>query len=81
MRVSRCGSADAVALVLDLQRNLLELVLVLFAVVRAEEELAGRQGDPDISLCATPITTVGGVQGGVLDNGGAHDGPLSSCVR
>ena len=42
--------------------NLLQLVGVLLAVVGAEEKLepAG-QGDADVGLCATPITTVGGV--------------------
>jgi hypothetical protein len=47
---------------MDLQGNLLQLVGVLLAVVRAEQKLepAGK-GDADVGLSTTPITTVGGV--------------------
>jgi hypothetical protein len=60
--VQRGESADPRRLVVDLQGNLLQLVGVLLAVVRAEEQLepAGKR-DADVGLGTTPITTVGGV--------------------
>jgi F420-0:gamma-glutamyl ligase len=52
----------------DVQRDLLELVGVLVAVVFAEQELrTAREGDPYVSLGPAAITAISDVQRRVLD--------------
>ena len=72
----------ALRFVVDLERYLLELVGVLLAVVGAEEKVepAGH-GDPNISLRAAPIATIGRVQGGTFDDGSVHTGPRFLTIR
>jgi hypothetical protein len=51
--------ADCLRLVVDRQRHLLELVSVLLAVMRAEEEVeAAGHGDSYVGLRAAPIATI-----------------------
>ena len=53
------GLVDSLRLVVDPQRHLLELVGVLLAVMRAEEEVeAAGHGDSYVGLRATPIATI-----------------------
>ena len=60
---------DALGLVVDLERDLTELVGVLLAVVGAEEELeAAGQGDADVRLGAAPVAPVGSSQLGTIDD-------------
>ena len=67
---------DALRLVVDRQGDLLEFVGVLFAVVRAEEEVeATGQGDADVRLGPAAIATIGGIQCGAFDDLGAHGRP------
>lgn len=69
------GSADPRRLVVDLQRHLFQLVGVLLAVVRTEEEVvtAGERHS-HIGLRAATITAIRRVQGGVFDDCSAHVG-------
>jgi hypothetical protein len=61
--------ADSRRFVVYLERDLLELVGVLFAVVGAEEKLepAGHS-DAYVCLRPAPIAAIGGVQGGAVDD-------------
>ena len=53
------GLVDALCLIVDRQRYLLELVSVLLAVMRAEEKVeAAGHGDSYVGLRATPIATI-----------------------
>ena len=70
------GLGDALRFVVNLQGDLLQLVRVLLAVVRAEEQLepAGHD-DPHVRLGAATVATIGSVEGGALDNWSAHCWP------
>ena len=60
---------DAPGLVVDLERDLTELVSVLLAVVGAEEKLETTgQGHPDVRLGAAPVAPVGSSQLGTIDD-------------
>ena len=72
----RIGLGDPLGLVVDVERDLLELVRVLLAVVRAEEEVepAG-QGDADVRLGPAAIAAICSVERGAFDDGCAHGRP------
>jgi hypothetical protein len=60
---------DAFGLVVNLERDLLQLVGVLAAVVGAEQQLeAVGHGDADVGLCPAPIAPISGVQCGAFDD-------------
>jgi hypothetical protein len=60
---------DAFGLVMNLKRDLLQLVGVLAAVVGAEQQLeAVGHGDADVGLCPAPIAPISGVQCGAFDD-------------
>src|SRR5690349_14497391 len=52
-------------LVVPVQRRFGELVLELRAVVGAEQEVAGREGDTDVRLGAAAVAAVEGGEGGI----------------
>lgn len=69
VRSGPVSSADLRRLVLDLERDLLQLVGVLLAVVGAEQQLrATRERDTYVGLRATTVAAIGRSQGCVLDN-------------
>jgi hypothetical protein len=60
---------DAFGLVVNFERDLLQLVGVLAAVVGAEQQLeAVGHGDADVGLCPAPIAPISGVQCGAFDD-------------
>lgn len=71
----RRGSADPLGLVLDLERDLLQLVGVLLAVVCTEEEVkSAGERNSHVGLRAASITAICRGQGGFFDDCSAHDG-------
>jgi hypothetical protein len=76
------GLLDALGLVVDLKGDLLQLVSMLFAMVRAEEEFVpAGHGDADIRLRAAPIATIGCSQRGGLDDWCAHGRPRFLMIK
>ena len=60
---------DAFGLVVNLERDLLQLVGVLAAVVDAEQQLkAVGHDDADVGLCPAPIAPISGAQCGAFDD-------------
>ena len=69
-------SGDVLRLVVNLQRDLPQLVSMLLAVVRAEEQLeAASHDDAYIRLGAATVAAIGSVEGGALDDWSAHSWP------
>ena len=80
IRESR-GLRDAFRLVVDLQRDLLQLVGVLFAVVGAEQQVeAAGQGDANVGLGPAAVTTIRSVEGGFDDQGVTDDWPRFPAI-
>ena len=70
------SSGDALRFVVNLQRDLPQLVGMLLAVVRAKEQFepAGHD-DAYIRLGAATVAAIGSVEGGALDDWSAHSWP------
>jgi len=67
---------DALRFVVNLQRDLPQLVGMLLAVVRAEEQLeSAGHDDAYIRLGAATVAAIGSVEGGALDDWSAHSWP------
>ncbi|VXB37956.1 hypothetical protein NOCARDAX2BIS_210194 [Nocardioides sp. AX2bis] len=81
LRVGSGGAVQLVGLVHDGHGHLLELVLVLAGVVRAEHELAPRlQGYAKVGLGTAAVATVLGSQGSTGSNCSSHNGLISWSV-
>jgi hypothetical protein len=68
--------ADLLGLVVDLQRDLLELVRVLLAVMGAEEQVEPTgHGHPNVCLGPAAVTAIGSGEAGPFDDWCAHNWP------
>ena len=81
LRGRGAGAGETVRLVVDVDRDLAELVAVLACVVGAEQQLATRlELDSEIGLSSATVAAVRGAERGTRGNCSGHIGLISVFV-